>query len=114
MGASPESFIDEIAGFYIADMDVINGVTVAKNTLKSYVGHYSFSDFTIDVTLKDNRLSFLASGEGQEPFIIYAKSDTHFFAKAIDLQASFKHDNYAAPSLIIHQGDESYLGTRER
>ena len=115
MGASPQSFIDEIAEFYIADMEVINGIAVTEGTLKNYVGHYKFSEFSIDVMLKGNRLSFLASGEGQEPFILYAKSDTHFFAKVIDLQASFKHnDNDATPSLIIHQGDENYLGIRER
>ncbi|MDX1538908.1 serine hydrolase [Arsukibacterium sp.] len=115
MGANPQSFIDEIAEFYIADMEAINGIAVTESTLKNYVGHYTFSNFSIDVMLKDGRLSFLASGEGQEPFILYAKSDTHFFAKVVDLQVSFKHnDNGSAPSLIIHQGDENYLGTRAR
>jgi len=28
-------------------MDVINGINVAKKTLKSYVGHYTLSEFTI-------------------------------------------------------------------
>lgn len=113
MGASPQSFIDEIAEFYIADMAVINGIAVTEGTLKNYVGHYKFSEFSIEVMLKDNRLSFLASGEGQEPFILYAKSDTHFFAKVVDLQASFKH-NDATSSLVIHQGGKNYLGTKER
>jgi len=115
MGASPQTFIDEIAEFYISGMEVINGIAVTEGTLENYVGHYTFSEFSIEVMLKDNRLSFLASGEGQEPFILYAKSDTQFFAKVVDLQASFKHNvNGAAPSLIIYQGDENYLGTRER
>jgi len=83
-------------------MEVINGINVAKKTLKSYVGHYTFSEFTIDVTLKDNRLSFLVLAEEQKPFIIYAKLYAHIFAKVIDLQVSFKHNNYAATSLIIH------------
>jgi len=113
MGANPQSFIDEISELYIADMDDINGITVAENTLKNYVGHYKFSEFAIDVVLKDNKLSFLASGKGQEPFTIYAKSDTRFFAKIIDLQATFKRNDDAAPSLIIHQGGENYHGTRE-
>ena len=115
MGASPSSFIDEIAAFYIADMDVINGISVASSTLKNYVGHYKFAEFSIDVVLQGNKLSLLASGKGQSAFIIYAKSDTHFFAKIIDLQATFKrNDDDLAPSLIIHQGDENYHATRER
>ena len=115
MGASPQSFIDEIASFYIPTMQAITGINISENKLKSYVGKYTFSEFNVEVELKGNRLSLFVSGEGQRPFTIYAKSDTHFFAKVIDLQVSFERKgNDVAPSLIMHQGDENYLGTRER
>ncbi|MCJ8317988.1 MAG: beta-lactamase family protein [Colwellia sp.] len=115
MGASPESFIDEIANFYIPDMEAIHGIAVSENTLENYAGQYVFAEFNVAVQLKDNRLSLLVSGEGQEAFTIYAKSDTHFFAKVIDLQVSFelKGDD-VVPSLIIHQADEVFTGKKER
>jgi len=36
MGASPETFIDEIAGYYIPDMKTINGIMVEPKVLEDY------------------------------------------------------------------------------
>jgi len=114
MGAGPESFIDEIANFYIANMETINGIAVSKSTLSDYVGQYVFPDFSVEVELKDDRLSLLVSGEGQEAFTIYAKSDSEFFAKVIDIQINFERKgNDIAPSLILIQGKETYTGEKQ-
>jgi len=115
MGASPESFIDEIANFYIADMETINGIAVSKSTLNDYVGQYVFPDFKVDVELQNDRLSLLVSGEGQEAFTIYAKSDSQFFAKVIDIKIRFERKNTGtAPSLILTQGENTYTGEKRR
>lgn len=82
MGAALEEFIDEVASFYLSDMQSINGIAVAAKVLEQNVGKFVFSDFTIDVSLDGNQLSMLASGADQKPFFIFAQSQVEFFAKA--------------------------------
>lgn len=113
MGAAPEEFIDEVASFYLSDMQSINGIAVAAKVLEQYVGKFVFSDFTIDVSLDGNQLSMLASGAGQKPFFIFAQSQIEFFAKAIAAKFSFQLDkNGAVKFLLLHQNGQVYKGKK--
>jgi len=115
MGANPHTFIDEIADFYIQDMSTINGINVASNILEKYIGQYNFSGFTLNVDIKDNRLSLLASGEGQEAFTLYAKSDVNFFAKVFEAEFAFKRkEEGVVQSLVMFQGGKNHIGTKVR
>ena len=113
MGASPESFIDEIAGIYISGMERINGISLADEILQRYVGEFAFEKFTLHVSLKGKHLHLLASGEGQKPFSLYARSEHEFFAKVIDAQFSFQQDNSGAVrKLIMRQGATERVGAK--
>ena len=113
MGASPETFIDEIAAFYLDDMHSINGISLKPNILADYVGNYAFANFSISVSRETSGLSMLASGAGQEKFTIYATSDSHFFAKLIDATFEFQRDNKGAVNqLVMRQGANTLLAQK--
>lgn len=115
MGASPETFIDAIAGHYIAGMESINGIAVAADVLDDYLGEYAFANFSITVMVQGQGLSLLASGEGQEAFPVFARSDSEFFAKVIDASFSFQRDvDGQVQGLLFRQGDSEMLATRVR
>ena len=115
MGASPETFIDAIAGHYIAGMESINGIAVAADVLDQYAGEYAFANFSITVTVQGQGLSLLASGEGQEAFPVFARSDSEFFAKVIDASFLFQRDDDGqVRGLLFRQGDSDMQATRVR
>ncbi len=115
MGASPETFIDAIAGHYIPDMQSINGITVPADVLDDYVGEYAFARFSITVSLEANVLTLLASGEGQEKFPVFAETDSKFFAKVIDASFLFQRDKDGeVEGLVFRQGDNDLQARKIR
>lgn len=115
MGASPETFIDAIAGHYIAGMQSINGIAVPAGVLDDYVGDYTFPDFSIAVSVEAGVLTLLASGEGQEKFPVFAETDSDFFAKVIDARFSFQRgEDGEVSGLVFRQGDKGMQASKVR
>lgn len=105
MGASPETFIDAIAGHYIPTMQSINGIAVAAEVLDEYVGDYAFEKFSISVSVEAGVLTLLASGKGQEKFPVFAETDKDFFAKVIDATFHFQRaEDGEVTGLVFRQG----------
>lgn len=115
MGASPETFIDAIAGHYIAGMQSINGIAVPADVLDDYVGDYAFANFSIAVSVEAGVLTLLASGEGQEKFPVFAETDSEFFAKVIDARFSFQRgEDGQVNGLVFRQGDKDMQAGKVR
>lgn len=79
-------------------------IAVDTAILDGYAGFYKLNDNAVlTVTREGNYLVTRLTGQGAVP--IYARSKTEFFARAIDVQASFiLAGNGQAASLILHQG----------
>lgn len=115
MGASPEIFIDAIAGHYIPNMQSINGISVPADVLDDYVGNYAFANFSISASVDANTLTLLASGKGQEKFPVFAETESTFFAKVIDAKFLFQRDDDGkVDGLVFRQGDNDMQAKKVR
>lgn len=113
MGASPEDFIDEIAGLFLPGMQSVNGMTIPAKILEEYVGEYAFPDFSVAVSLQGKALSILASGPGQESFPVFAESEAGFFAKVVDAEFSFQRNRMGEVEVLtMRQGGREQQATR--
>lgn len=79
-------------------------IKVANEVLKKYIGTYELvPGFNIDISVDGNQIFAQATGQGK--FEIFAKSNTSFFAKIVDLQIDFNADeNGNIKSLTLTQG----------
>jgi len=82
-------------------------VVVADEILSSYIGKYQLQPgFFIEISKEGSQLKAKATGQGT--IEIYPKSDTEFYAKAIQASVIFnKNDAGEIESFTLHQGGQA-------
>ena len=74
-------------------------VILKSRTIKSYLGTYQLTDFSINVSHEDNALFITATGEKRLP--IFSKTETEFFLKEVDATISFIKDDAGVVSGML-------------
>ncbi|MEP5611724.1 MAG: serine hydrolase [Cyclobacteriaceae bacterium] len=89
-------------------------VEVAEEILEKYVGSYQLApSFSIVITREGNRLFEQATGQGK--LEIFAKSETEFFMKVVDAQATFQmNDDGTVESMMWFQNGQQIVGKKTR
>ena len=83
-------------------------IKVEAKVLESYVGAYELTpDFILTITREGEQL--YAQATGQPRFELYAESETKFFLKVVDAQATFvRNEQGQVTQMILHQGGDKY------
>lgn len=88
--------------------EVIPKISVAEETLQTYVGKYQLNpNFALEVLREGNRLFVLPTGQSKSE--VFAASETRFYSKIVNAQITFKvEDNGSVSGLTLHQGGNTW------
>lgn len=84
---------------------------VEESILESYVGVYELApSFTITISRKGAQL--IGQATGQEPFELFAKSNTEFYLKVVEAQITFTVKEGKVESMTLFQGGQAIPGKK--
>jgi CubicO group peptidase (beta-lactamase class C family) len=100
-----------LAGEFYEPLKLHKSITLAFEVLDRYTGTYDLGIGKFTVRRNGNRL--VGQLAGQAEVVLYAESETEFFVKPVDAQATFTKDaSGAVTGLVWHQAGRDTPGKR--